>query len=255
MAGRRIFEQSGLPGPGVGGFGARVGQCRCGRRFRNPRRTRAGVSRPGSAGFSHGRRKSAAASRRRRIWVWAAMISQVQRSPALGFAASGGSTRGSVSSAGRCAPGRSASGMPASARRRPRSSGRWRTTTARAGSRIGPPGSVTLARTLPGTGVRQQTHLHGLRLDRCTLVGARDQTKAAPAARECPAGLPSSIRRSKSVRQRHGEIHLDELSRKAQLGDAQERAGGGERRTQGRLGEPTPCGSENVPLIAPHVDH
>lgn len=78
---------------------------------------------------------------------------------------------------------------------------------------------------------------------------------AAPASREGPAGLPSSIRRSTSVRQRHGEIHLDELSREAQLGDAQERAGGGERRAQGRLGEPTPCGSENVPLIAPHVDH
>jgi hypothetical protein len=34
--------------------------------------------------------------------------------------------------------------------------------------------------------VRQQTHLHGFRLDRCTLVGAHDQTKAAPASGEYP---------------------------------------------------------------------
>lgn len=89
----------------------------------------------------------------------------------------------------------------------------------------------------------------------CTLVGAHDQTKSAPASGECPAGLPSSIRRAKSVKQRHGEIHLDELSGKAQLGNAQERAGGGERRPKGRLGEPTPRCSENLPLVAPHVDH
>jgi hypothetical protein len=53
----------------------------------------------------------------------------------------------------------------------------------------------------------------------------------------------------------HSEIHLDELSGKAQLGDAQERAGRGERRTQGRVGEPVPRSSENIPLVAPHVDH
>ena len=55
-----------------------------GRRFRNPRRTRAGVSRPGGAGRSQGRRRSAASGRARRSWVCAAMISQVQRSAASG---------------------------------------------------------------------------------------------------------------------------------------------------------------------------
>ena len=50
--------------------------------FRNPRRTRAGVSRPGGAGRSHGRRRSSARGRARRSWAWAVMISQVQRSAA-----------------------------------------------------------------------------------------------------------------------------------------------------------------------------
>lgn len=41
------------------GFGARAGQATCGRRFRSPRWTRVGVSRPGSAGFSHERHDAA----------------------------------------------------------------------------------------------------------------------------------------------------------------------------------------------------
>ena len=52
--------------------------------FRNPRRTRAGVSRPGGAGRSQGRRRSAASGRARRSWAWQAMISQVHRSAAAG---------------------------------------------------------------------------------------------------------------------------------------------------------------------------
>lgn len=84
VAGRRFFEPDGRPGPGRLGFGARAGQGKLGRRFLNPRRTRAGVSRPGSAGFSHGRRRSATRGRAGRSWVCAAMISQVHRSAAAG---------------------------------------------------------------------------------------------------------------------------------------------------------------------------
>ena len=53
--------------------------------FRNPRRTRAGVSRPGGAGRSQGRRRSSASGRARRSWAWQAMISQVHRSAASGL--------------------------------------------------------------------------------------------------------------------------------------------------------------------------
>ncbi|WP_196470096.1 hypothetical protein [Planomonospora sp. ID91781] len=53
--------------------------------MRNPRRTWAGVSLPGGAGFSQGWRRSSAGGRARRNWVWAAMISQVQRSAACGL--------------------------------------------------------------------------------------------------------------------------------------------------------------------------
>ena len=66
------------------------------RMLRNPRRTRAGVSRPGAAGFSQGRRRSSASGRASRSWVWAAMISQVQRSAASGCGSSGRSSRGSA---------------------------------------------------------------------------------------------------------------------------------------------------------------
>lgn len=45
--------------------------------FLNPRRTRAGVSRSSSVGFSQGRRRSAAIGRARRSWVWAATTSQI----------------------------------------------------------------------------------------------------------------------------------------------------------------------------------
>lgn len=84
VAGCWFFEPSGLPGPGRLGLGARAGQGKFVRRLLNPRRTRAGVSRPGSAGFSQGRRRSAASGRARRSWVWAAVISQVHRSAASG---------------------------------------------------------------------------------------------------------------------------------------------------------------------------
>lgn len=60
---------------GAGGLHAEVS---------NPRQTRAGDRRCGGAGFSQGRRRSAAAARARRSWVWAARISQVQRSAACG---------------------------------------------------------------------------------------------------------------------------------------------------------------------------
>jgi len=49
-----------------------------------PGRTRAGVSGPGGAGFSQGRRRSAASGRASRSWAWQAMISQVHRSAAPG---------------------------------------------------------------------------------------------------------------------------------------------------------------------------
>ncbi|OKI03183.1 hypothetical protein AMK13_27190 [Streptomyces sp. CB02056] len=53
--------------------------------FRNPRRTRVGVSAtPGRLVFSQGRRWSAASGAARRSWVWATITSQVQRSAASG---------------------------------------------------------------------------------------------------------------------------------------------------------------------------
>jgi hypothetical protein len=51
--------------------------------FLNPRRTRAGVSRPGGTGRSQGRRRSSASGRARRSWAWQMMMSQVHR-PAAG---------------------------------------------------------------------------------------------------------------------------------------------------------------------------
>ena len=77
-------EPGGRPGPGRLDFGALAGSRVVGRMFRNPRRTRAGVSRPGPAGRSQGRRRSATRGRASRSWVCAAMSSQVQRWPAAG---------------------------------------------------------------------------------------------------------------------------------------------------------------------------
>ncbi|MFD1523408.1 alpha/beta fold hydrolase [Pseudonocardia yunnanensis] len=71
-------------GPGRVGLGALAGRVVVTRRFRNPRRTLAGVNRSGGAGFSHGRRGSSASGRARRSWVSAAITSQVQRSAACG---------------------------------------------------------------------------------------------------------------------------------------------------------------------------
>jgi len=48
--GGRASACRGRPGPGLPGFGAPTGQVIFARMFRNPRRTRAGVSRPGGAG-------------------------------------------------------------------------------------------------------------------------------------------------------------------------------------------------------------
>ncbi|MCW2884773.1 MAG: hypothetical protein JWL58_1635 [Streptosporangiaceae bacterium] len=55
------------------------------RMLRNPLRTRAGVSRPGSAGRSQGRRRSSARGRARRSWVWTVMISLVHQPAASGL--------------------------------------------------------------------------------------------------------------------------------------------------------------------------
>ncbi len=68
-AGWRFFEPGGRPGPGLPGFGALAGQGVVARRRRNPRRTLAGVSRPGGAGCSQGRRRSAASGRASRSWA------------------------------------------------------------------------------------------------------------------------------------------------------------------------------------------
>ncbi|QFZ24259.1 SDR family oxidoreductase [Saccharothrix syringae] len=87
----RFFDPTGRPGPGRTGFGAAAGRAIFVWRLRNPRRTRAGVSLAGSAGRSQGWRRSATSGRARRSWVWAARISQVQRS-----AASGSRNRGRV---------------------------------------------------------------------------------------------------------------------------------------------------------------
>ncbi|ONK12141.1 hypothetical protein STBA_28800 [Streptomyces sp. MP131-18] len=59
-AGRRFLEPGSRTGPGRDGFGARAGEPVLVRRLRNPRRTRAGVSLFGLAGFSQGRRRSVA---------------------------------------------------------------------------------------------------------------------------------------------------------------------------------------------------
>src|SRR6185312_9973231 len=80
-AGWRFLEPGGRPGPGREGLGALAGRVVFGRRLRNPRRMRAGVSRCGSViGFSHGRRRSLVRWRASRSWVWAATMIQVQRS-------------------------------------------------------------------------------------------------------------------------------------------------------------------------------
>jgi hypothetical protein len=81
-AGWRFLVPGGRPGPGREGFGALAGWVVFGRRLRNPRRMRAGVSRCGSVtGFSHGRRRSLVRWRASRSWVWAATMIQVQRLP------------------------------------------------------------------------------------------------------------------------------------------------------------------------------
>jgi hypothetical protein len=76
-----------VPGPGwasgagLAAFGALTGWVVLAWMFGNPRRTRAGVRRPGAAGRSQRRRRSSANLRARRSWVWEAMASQ---SPAVG---------------------------------------------------------------------------------------------------------------------------------------------------------------------------
>lgn len=50
-----FFEPAGLPGPDRDGFGAAAGPAAAARTLRNPRRTRAGVSRRGPVGRSQGR--------------------------------------------------------------------------------------------------------------------------------------------------------------------------------------------------------
>jgi hypothetical protein len=74
-------EPLGRLGPGRQGFGAlaTTGRAACSRR--NPRRTRVGVSRPGSSRRSHGRRWSATSGRARRSWD---VEAEVQRLEALG---------------------------------------------------------------------------------------------------------------------------------------------------------------------------
>ena len=85
MPGRGQDETApGVRGPGLPGFGALAWLGMAARMFRNPRRTRAGVSRTGVAGRSQGRRRSAASGRARQSWAQAAMISQVHRSAAPG---------------------------------------------------------------------------------------------------------------------------------------------------------------------------
>src|ERR1700750_2919935 len=65
VAGCRFFDPGGRPGPGLAGFGALAGTGSVWRRFRNPRRTRAGVRRPGWQGRCQGSRISAARGRAR----------------------------------------------------------------------------------------------------------------------------------------------------------------------------------------------
>ena len=69
VAGCRFFDPGGRPGPGLPGFGALAGQGSAWRMVRNPRRTRAGVSRPGGQGRCQGSRMSAARWRARRSWA------------------------------------------------------------------------------------------------------------------------------------------------------------------------------------------
>jgi hypothetical protein len=64
---------------------------RCRGRGGIPRRTRAGVSVPGSWGRCQGSRRSAASAAASRSWVQAVMISQVHRSAAAGSRSSGAS--------------------------------------------------------------------------------------------------------------------------------------------------------------------
>ena len=71
------------PGPGFAGFRC-TGRAAFARMFLNPRRTRAGVSRPGGAGRSQGPRRSAASGRASRSWAWAVMMIQVHWSAACG---------------------------------------------------------------------------------------------------------------------------------------------------------------------------
>ena len=87
VAGSRVagsWIRRGGRGPGREGFGALAGTGRSLRMRRNPRRTRAGVRRPGWHGCCQGSRISPARSRARCSWAWAAMTSQVHRSAAAG---------------------------------------------------------------------------------------------------------------------------------------------------------------------------
>ena len=66
------------------GLGTSAGRAVFTRRWRNPRRSRAGVNRRGCADRSQVRRRSSARGRARRSWVWTAMISHVHRSAVCG---------------------------------------------------------------------------------------------------------------------------------------------------------------------------
>ena len=83
-AGCRLVDPGGRPGPGLPGFGAPARQGRAWWMFRNPRRTRGGVSRPAGAGRSQSRRRSAASGRASRSWAWQGITIQVHRSAAAG---------------------------------------------------------------------------------------------------------------------------------------------------------------------------
>ena len=69
VAGWRFFEPGGRPGPGLPGFGALARPGSAWRMFRNPRRTRAGVSRPAGQGRCQGSRMSAARPRASQSWA------------------------------------------------------------------------------------------------------------------------------------------------------------------------------------------
>ena len=125
VADRRFLEPAGRPGPAVVGFGAPAGRAVFARRFRNPRRTRAGVSRPSRAGRSHGRRKSWARCRARRSCVWAAITIHVHRSAEYGSRSLGAVQPRVCLKTGRCVQGRicvrtfATAGPRAMVRRRP----------------------------------------------------------------------------------------------------------------------------------------